>query len=161
MSDIDLHATVARVKVGDEVTATFHCYDERKTYAVVGTVWMDPQRCLAVGDNLVRFWDGRPAYKLTDLVINRPAPDTEIAANHDCLCPMSWGCSLDDPTRHDNGYSCSACERSCDCIAIRKMREDLLGLLESAWIHGLEAMDPLDPHTYKVLRNALTGDTHA
>lgn len=87
--------------------------------------------------------------------------EAEIAANHDCLCPMSWGCSLDDPTRHTNGYYCSACERSCDCISIRKIREDLLGLLESAWIHGLEAMDPLDPHTYKVLRNALTGDTHA
>lgn len=87
--------------------------------------------------------------------------EPESAANHDSLCPMSWGCSLDDPTRHVNGYYCSACERSCDCMAIRNVREDLLALLESAWTHALEAMDPLDPHTYKVLRNALTGDIHA
>ncbi len=56
-----------------------------------------------------------------------------------------------------DGSSCEVFE----CSLIAKVRADDIDLLEAAWAEASEQMNPLDPHTYKVLRNALTGDTHA
>lgn len=72
----DLAATVAQVKPGDEVTATFHD-DYANTYAVSGAIWKSQSGALLVGRNIVRFPSVRQHSWLTDLVINTPAPYPE------------------------------------------------------------------------------------
>lgn len=81
----DLVATLARVKVGDEVTATFHELVVGGSYfvsqgagvwSIRGTVYAHDGD-LRVGSRTVRFSDGVLRPWLIDLVINKPAPDPE------------------------------------------------------------------------------------
>lgn len=72
-----LDAILAKVKPGDEVTATFQRDDERQTYTVSGTVWLTALRSLAVGNEIVSFLGGQPGTGLNDVVIKKPAPDPE------------------------------------------------------------------------------------
>ena len=84
MSD-NLDATLARLKVGDEVTATFHEAEIHGNYAstqgagvwsIRGTVYGHGAD-LRVGGRTLRFSDGLRRPWLIDLVIEEPAPDPE------------------------------------------------------------------------------------
>lgn len=72
----DLDATLARLKPGDRVVATIEDPGPEGTYSVSGIVWETNHR-LHVGGKTVRYPDGTRGYWLTDLVINKPAPDPE------------------------------------------------------------------------------------
>lgn len=77
----DFDATVARVKPGDEVTATFRLvHDATETFVVSGTTWVTDIGSLAVGYEVVRFTDGLPGPDLRGLVIKKPASDPEPPA---------------------------------------------------------------------------------
>lgn len=72
----DLDATLAKVKVGDEVTATLDMED-CGTFVLIGRVWLTALRSLAVGPHILRFSNGNAGSSLIDLVINKPALDPE------------------------------------------------------------------------------------
>lgn len=73
----DLDATLARLKPGDEVTATFCISFYGDAFTITGTIWGPTSGALAVGRETVRFKNGARGHFLTDLVINKPAPDPE------------------------------------------------------------------------------------
>lgn len=73
----DLDAAVAKVKPGDEVTATFRLAGYGKTHTVRGTIWRTAPGSLAVGREVVCLQNGVPGHYLIRLVINKPASDPE------------------------------------------------------------------------------------
>lgn len=80
----NLDATLARLKVGDEVTATFHenviggkvMIQGAGIWSIRGTVY-GYGADLRVGSRTLRFSDGLRRPWLIDLVIEEPAPDPE------------------------------------------------------------------------------------
>lgn len=72
-----LDAIVAKVKPGDEVTATFCIRFDGDAFTITGTIWGSTSGALAVGRETVRFKNGARGHFLTDLVITKPAPDPE------------------------------------------------------------------------------------